>query len=78
MYLSTSFEGSRTDVLHDLIRERPLGALVVLTDRGLNVDRRPFLIDGAATALGVLRGHVARANPVGRKRTIPLTTTEVT
>jgi transcriptional regulator len=68
MYLPKSFEESRTDVLHGLIRERPFGTLVALTDRGLNVDHLPFLVDGAANPLGVLRGHVARANLVWRTK----------
>ena len=68
MYLPKSFEETRTEVLHDLIRERSFGTLVVLTDRGLNVDHLPFLVDGAANPLGVLRGHVARANPVWRAK----------
>jgi transcriptional regulator len=68
MYLPKSFEETRTDVLHDLIRERSFGTLVVLTDHGLNVDHLPFLVDGAASPLGVLRGHVARANSVWRTK----------
>jgi transcriptional regulator len=66
MYLPKAFEENRTDVLHELIRERPFGALVVLTDGGLNVDHLPFLVEDTAGPLGVLRGHVARANPVWR------------
>jgi transcriptional regulator len=69
MYAPKAFEESRTDVLHALIRERPFGALVVPTDRGLNVDHLPFLLevdDVASNPFGVLRGHVARANPVWR------------
>ncbi len=68
MYTPKSFEETRTDVLHDLIRERSFGALVVMTEGGLNVDHLPFLVDGATGPLGVLRGHVARANPVWRAK----------
>jgi transcriptional regulator len=66
MYLPKAFEETRTEALHELIRERPFGTLVVATERGLNVDHLPFLVDGAVGPLGVLRGHVARANPVWR------------
>jgi transcriptional regulator len=66
MYLPKAFEETRTEALHELVRERPFGTLVVATERGLNVDHLPFLIDGEAGPLGVLRGHVARANPVWR------------
>ena len=68
MYLPKAFEETRTEVLHDLIRERSFGALVVPTDGGLSVEHLPFLVDGAANPLGVLRGHVARANPVWRAK----------
>ena len=70
MYAPKAFEENRTDVLHALIRERPFAALVALTDRGLNVEHLPFLVDVevdvASSPFGVLRGHVARANPVWR------------
>lgn len=63
MYEPRSFVEDRTDVLHDLIREHSLGTMVAMTDGGLNVDHLPFLV-GAGGPLGVLRGHVARANHV--------------
>jgi transcriptional regulator len=34
----------------------------------LNVDHLPFLVDGAGSTLGILRAHVARANPVWRTK----------
>jgi transcriptional regulator len=64
MYLPRHFEETRTEVLHGLIRERPFGALVVLTEQGLDVEHVPFLVDASPAPLGVLRAHVARANPV--------------
>lgn len=66
MYLSSHFEESRIEVLHQLIREHPLGALVTLSAQGLNANHIPFEIDGALGPRGTLRGHVARANPVWR------------
>jgi transcriptional regulator len=68
MYLPKAFEETRTEALHELIRERPFGTLVVATEGGLNVDHLPFLVDGTVSPLGVLRGHVARANPVWRTK----------
>ena len=64
MYLPKSFEETRVDVLHDLVRNHPLGTLVTLTNEGLDANHIPFEIDGALPPFGTLRGHVARANPV--------------
>ena len=47
---------------HALIRARPLGLLISLGSQGLVANAIPFLIDPAASKLGTLRGHVARAN----------------
>src|SRR5271166_2829175 len=47
---------------HALIRSHPLGLLVSSGPQGLIANAIPFLIDSAASALGTLRGHVARAN----------------
>jgi transcriptional regulator len=64
MYLPKQFEETRTAVLHGFIRERCFGTLVALTSGGLNVDHLPFLLDETRGALGTLKGHVARANPI--------------
>jgi len=63
MYLTPHFEETRTEVLHQLIRERPL---VTLGDDGLSANHIPFELDSAPAPLGTLRCHVARANPVWR------------
>lgn len=66
MYLPSHFDEQRIDVLHQLIRERPLGTLVTLDSTGLNANHIPFEIDQEPAPWGTLRGHVARANPVWR------------
>lgn len=66
MYVPSHFAESRVDVLHDLIRTHPFGALVVLASDGLDANHIPFEIDPEPAPFGTLRGHVARANPVGR------------
>jgi transcriptional regulator len=66
MYLPAHFHEDRTPVLHDLIRAHPLATLVTLDDSGLVANHIPMEIDPEAGALGTLRGHVARANPVWR------------
>ncbi|MBI2205998.1 MAG: FMN-binding negative transcriptional regulator [Candidatus Rokubacteria bacterium] len=67
MYLPKQFEETRVEVLHELIRAYPLGALVTLAASGLDANHIPFEIDPAPMPFGTLRGHVARANPVWRE-----------
>src|SRR5688500_8120161 len=66
MYAPKHFEETRVDVLHDLIRTYPFGALVTLTPGGLDANHIPFEVDPTPGPFGTLRGHVARANPVWR------------
>jgi transcriptional regulator len=68
MYAPKHFEETRVEVLHDLIRSYPFGALVTMTPDGLDANHIPFEIDPAPGPFGTLRGHVARANPVWRDR----------
>jgi transcriptional regulator len=65
MYIPSKFEETRTEVMHQLMRDHSLGTLVTLGDHGLNANHVPFEIasDGR---LGTLRAHVARSNPVWR------------
>lgn len=66
MYLPKQFEETRVEVLHELIRACPLGALVTITAGGLDANHVPFEIDPEPAPFGTLRAHVARANPVWR------------
>jgi transcriptional regulator len=66
MYLPSHFTETRTPVLHDLIRAHPFAVLVTLDAGGLVANHIPMEVDPEAGALGTLRGHVARANPVWR------------
>ena len=67
MYLPKHFEETRVPVLHGLIREHPLGALVAMTSAGLDANHIPFEIDPEPSPFGTLRGHIARANPLWRE-----------
>jgi transcriptional regulator len=64
MYIPQHFDETRVDVLHQLIRARPLSTLVTLGSGGLNANHIPLLLAADPAPLGTLRGHVARANPV--------------
>ncbi|MES1161542.1 MAG: FMN-binding negative transcriptional regulator [Rhizobacter sp.] len=68
MYLPKHFEETRPEALHELIRTHPLGLLVTMTDAGLRANSVPFILDAdPAGGPGVLRAHVARANPLWRE-----------
>jgi transcriptional regulator len=64
MYIPAHFEETRLDVLHQLMRLHPFAVLVVLTDDGLVANHIPFFLADSIGEFGILRGHVARANPV--------------
>lgn len=66
MYVPAHFAESRVEVLHELIRGRPLGVLVTLGAEGLSANHVPFEIAAEPQPFGSLRCHVARANPVWR------------
>lgn len=65
MYLPTAFAEDRLEVKHGLIRAYPLGMLVISGADGPMADLLPFALypDEGTAGLGVLRAHMARANP---------------
>jgi transcriptional regulator len=64
MYCPAHFAETDIAALHTLIRERPLATLVTMGEGGLAADQIPLLLETAADGAPVLRGHVARANPL--------------
>jgi transcriptional regulator len=64
MLIPQEFSVANIAELHRIITSHPLGALVTPTATGLNVNHIPFEINADSGELGVLTGHVARANPV--------------
>jgi len=67
MYNPEHFRETRSDVLHAFIDAHPLGALVTQRARGMTADHVPMLRATLDDGTAVLRGHVARANPVHRE-----------
>ena len=66
VYLPAAFHETDIPRLHGLMRARPLATLVTLDADGVVADHIPMQVLGAAEApsaprLGILRGHVARA-----------------
>lgn len=64
MYQPSYHREDRLEVQHQLIRGYPLGTLVTLGRGGLNANLIPFILDATASPKGVLKAHVARANPL--------------
>ena len=69
MYCPAHYAEERIEVLHGLIERHPLGALVRLDGDGLAADHIPFELAPASADAphGILRAHVARANPLWRQ-----------
>jgi transcriptional regulator len=69
MYLPSQHAEERLEVLHGLIEAHPLGALVRRDGEGLAADHIPFELAPATNEapFGILRAHVARANPLWRQ-----------
>lgn len=64
MYVPQHFEETRIDELHRLIRDYPLGVMVLHGPDGLDAHHLPFELNAADGEHGHLIAHVARANPV--------------
>jgi len=67
MYVPSHFAETRPEVLHDVIRRHPLGILVTHGADGLDANHIPFELTAPSGSLGILDGHVARANPLWRE-----------
>jgi transcriptional regulator len=66
VYLPRHFEQNNRATLAALMRDRPLATLIVATPDGPTADLIPLDYDAQAGEHGMLRGHVARANPLWR------------
>jgi transcriptional regulator len=69
MYIPKHFEETRLPVIHDLIDAHPFGSLVTMGSSGLIASHIPMVIEREGTSLGVLKGHLSRANPQWREFT---------
>jgi transcriptional regulator len=67
MYQPPAFREDRIEVQHALIKAHPLGLLITAGPSGLLANFIPFLIEKDGSGPGVLRCHLARANPQWRE-----------
>ncbi|MBS0387775.1 MAG: FMN-binding negative transcriptional regulator [Proteobacteria bacterium] len=63
MYNPAHFDESRAEVLHAFIEQHPLATVVGATPKGILANHIPLLREDGGGA-GVLKGHIARANPM--------------
>ena len=66
MYEPPLHKNDNLPELHALIRDRVFGLLISNGAEGLIANSVPFVLDPAASRLGVLKVHLARANPQWR------------
>lgn len=66
MYQPPHHREDRLEVQHGLVRAHPLGLLVSNGPDQILANPLPFLLDPAASPLGTIRAHMARANPQWR------------
>lgn len=64
MYVPDHFSENRVDVLHGLIRARPLATLVTTSSNGLAANHIPMHLAVTSAGQQALYGHVARQNPL--------------
>ncbi|MDA8457444.1 FMN-binding negative transcriptional regulator [Acidovorax sp. GBBC 3334] len=67
MYIPAHFAVTRPEELARIVQAHPLGMLVTQGGGGLDADHIPFEFDAGEGPHGVLRAHVARANPVWQR-----------
>lgn len=70
MYQPPHFQEDRIDVVHDLMRAHPFATLVSLQASGLAADRLPLVVMPELSDKGTVRGHIAKANPLWKERTV--------
>ena len=64
MYVPKHFTVAETEPLIELIREAPLGTLIVNGPEGLDASHIPFIYEADDNGLGRLRAHIPRFNPL--------------
>lgn len=67
MYVPPHFAQEDKAQLHQAIRDTRLATLVTLGGQGLEASHVPILLDEGEGPWGVIRGHLARANPQWRR-----------
>lgn len=67
MYVPSKFAEPSVERVLEIVRGHPFASLVTVGSEGPDAEHIPMLHVAEPGPLGVLRGHVARANPVWRE-----------
>jgi transcriptional regulator len=67
MYIPQANKEDRLPVLHKLMEDQPFTSLVTMGSSGLFASHIPMVLERNGTALGLLKGHLSRANPQWRE-----------
>jgi transcriptional regulator len=67
MYIPKHFEETRVPVMDALVKAYPFCTLVTMGPGGLIASHIPMVLERDGASLGVLKGHVSRANPQWRE-----------
>jgi transcriptional regulator len=67
LYIPGYFSETRAEVLHALMRARPLATLVTVCDSGMVANHIPVETLSEPLPHGLILGHIARANPLWRE-----------
>ena len=67
MYCPPLFREDRLEVQHAFIRSHPLGLLISSGPSGLLATPLPFELEPGGSGRGILKAHMARANPQWRE-----------
>ncbi len=72
MYLPTHFKPENLDDLYQLIQDYPLASLMIVADGEIEANHIPLELDRQIGEFGVLKGHIAKANPLASLLKQPL------
>ena len=64
MYFPTHFKQENLAELFELIENNPLASVMVVHEGEIEANHIPFELDCSVGELGILRGHIAKANPL--------------
>lgn len=66
MYVPEHFRETRIEVLRAFVERHSFGTLVAVTPEGITANHIPMQLLSGSDGPGLLRGHIARANPLWR------------
>ncbi|MGC2462001.1 MAG: FMN-binding negative transcriptional regulator [Steroidobacteraceae bacterium] len=66
MYVPEHFRETRIEVLRAFVERHSFGTLVAVTPEGITANHIPMQLLSGPDGPGLLRGHIARANPLWR------------